>query len=74
MSPHLRQRVAFIAALIAEPTSANWSAVSDTWGELARETEGTAFERRFLSLHEPILKNDAPMLADAIAALLKNAA
>ncbi len=73
MSPHLRQRVAFIAALIPDSTSANWSAISDTWDDLSRETEGTAFERQVQSLHEPILRKDARKLAQAIGALLKAA-
>lgn len=72
MSPHLRQRIAFIAALIADPSDASWSAISDTWDELSRETEGTAFEGRMRSLHEPILSKDVAALAQAIGGLLKD--
>jgi hypothetical protein len=73
MSPHLRQRVAFIAALIPDSNSANWSAISDTWDDLSRETNGTAFEEQVQSLHEPILRKDANALGQAIDALIDHA-
>jgi hypothetical protein len=74
LSPHLRQRVAFMAALIPDPKSANWDAISDTWDDLSRETKGTAFEGQVQSLSASIQRQDAHTLAQAIGALLRNSA
>lgn len=71
MSPHLRQRVAFMAALIPGAECANWAAISDTWDDLSRETKGTAFEQKVQALRHPIEIQDARRLAQTIGVLLK---
>jgi hypothetical protein len=70
LSPHLRQRVAFIAALIPDIHRANWPAISDTWDDISQETKGTAFEKSVESLQEPIQQKDAELLVENIGALL----
>jgi hypothetical protein len=72
MNPHLRQRVAFIAALAPDQNSANWPAISDAWGDLSRESQGTGCERQVQSLYEPIQRKDALTLVRTIGALLRD--
>lgn len=71
LSPHLRQRVAFIAALVPDPQNVNWEAIADTWDELSRETRGTEYERTVQSLHDLIERQDADSLAHRISLLLR---
>jgi hypothetical protein len=70
MSPHLRQRVAFIAALIVDPDNVNWSAISDTFDDLSQESQGAAFEKSVELLRKPILQKDARALGQTIGSLL----
>jgi hypothetical protein len=74
LSPHLRQRVAFMAALIPDSESANWAAISDTWDNLSQETKGTALESKGPMIREAIRRQDAPTLAHAIGDLLRDSA
>ena len=70
MSPHLRQRVAFIAALIVDPDNVNWSAISDTFDDLSQESQGAAFEKSVELLRKPILQQDARALGETIDSML----
>ena len=70
LSPHIRQRFAFIAALIPDSDSANWSAISDTFDDLSQETQGAVLEQSVESLREPIQQRDARTLIERIGVLL----
>ena len=70
VSPHLRQRLAFIAALLHDPDGANWSAISDTFDDLAQESHGGASGKSIEALRYPIDTKDARALVEAIGALL----
>ena len=72
MGPHLRQRVAFIAALIPDPSDANWPAISDTWANLSQETKGTPLEKSVELLRDPIRRKDAHTLVQTIGVLLQD--
>jgi hypothetical protein len=72
ISPHFRQRVAFIAALIRDLDNANWPAISDTWDNLWEETKGTPLEKSIGLLREPIRRQDTHALAQTIDALLRD--
>ena len=70
LSPHIRQRVAFIAALVPDTDNANWSAISDTFEDLSQECRGGALERSVESLRDPIQQRDAGTLIERIGAIL----
>jgi hypothetical protein len=69
LSPHIRQRIAFIAAMI-QPDSANWSAIADAYEDLLHEANGDAVESSLRLLREPIQHQDAQVLLGTISTLL----
>ena len=72
ISPHFRQRIAFIAGLIRDLEHANWPAISDTLENLSQETKGTPLEKSIERLREPARRRHTHALAQTIDALLRD--
>ena len=72
ISPHFRERIAFIAALIQDLEHANWPVISDTLENLSQETKGTPLEKSIERLRDPARRRHTHALAQTIDALLRD--